>query len=131
MGRIFQAICVKCNNLFEVRKGDGKNFHVLHCCRCGREKLVRTDESRGQSLYPLNKMEAKAGISTPENEYLGEGFCGSAVLINERENRLMIEHRAGLCVCGSVFKISGKIRCPRCRSTVFKKNPSYGEITYA
>ncbi|HVN73392.1 MAG TPA: hypothetical protein VMT44_02225 [Methanoregula sp.] len=114
----FQAICLKCSTRFEVRKGSGGMYHLLHCKRCGREKKVSMKDLPDLCRHSL--VDYIRTCTHPEdNRNTSENEPGIP-LIDERRYRFMVEHRAGLCVCGSMFKFSGKARCPRCRSSVYQ-----------
>ena len=115
----FQAVCVKCRTRFDVRQGSSKTYHILHCNRCGREKKVSVNDLPEFCRHSLIEY-IRACTFSSENS---SDTIASTAPIDERKYRFMVEHRAGLCVCGSMFKFSGKARCPNCRSSVFRISP--------
>jgi len=122
MGKMIQAICRKCNTRFSVRQGDGSRVHLLHCVRCGREKAVKIQEFAGHC------QESIIGFfNTPEeNPAVRQEFLP----VDARKYTALIEHKAGLCVCGAPFSMIGKPRCPACRSSAFERDPGSPKTRY-
>jgi hypothetical protein len=121
MVRTYEAVCARCDHHFGVCEGSDKRFHILHCVRCGRDKRIRLKDIREYyNRYLITLLRSPA----PENPRLADGAVRPLFLedhLNTRKYMVMVEHLAGLCVCGAGFRFSGKPRCPRCRSTAIRK----------
>ncbi|QGG48890.1 hypothetical protein [Heliorestis convoluta] len=87
MGRQFQAQCKNCGERFEVREGGGRDFYLLHCDSCGKEKAIRMNEIM-------------------KNIPIGD----KSLSLEEK-----IEKYAGNCEDGH-YRIKAKARCPKCNS---------------
>lgn len=95
MGKRYTAICNDCNEKFIVRRGGGLFFHLLHCDTCGKEKTISIGDLR---------VEDRTMTEVERVEYL-----------------------AGQCSCGDPpggYKVGAPPRCPKCRSTEHKMDPS-------
>lgn len=115
--------CIRCSTLFEVGQAAGLTHHLLHCNRCGREKTLKTEEILQIFSH------TKYGTLSHSPSYKGNPRTASEALdtlVNDPKYRFLVEHHAGLCICGSLFKFPGKARCPRCRSSVYRiESPSF------
>jgi DNA-directed RNA polymerase subunit M/transcription elongation factor TFIIS len=129
MGRMFQAVCGKCSTRFAVRQGNGKKVHLLHCSRCGREKTVNTEDLAEFCRTSLNGFISCLAIN-PSERKSARKIPAAMTPIDDRKYTFILEHRAGICVCGAMFKVAGKVRCPKCRSSAFTRDPENPEITY-
>jgi Zn finger protein HypA/HybF involved in hydrogenase expression len=119
-----KARCVRCSTLFEVGQAIDQPHHILHCNRCGREKILKIEEfSKFFSLANNGIISRSPSPSFDKHSQTRSKAHGT--LINDRKYRFMVEYRAGLCICGSMFKFPGKARCPQCRSSVYQIEPSY------
>ena len=116
-----QAVCVKCNHAFTIEGVADKKSHLLHCVRCGRGKEILpadlTDYYQRYQNLLLNTSEPERKRKTDTIQPLF-----SHEHLDTRKYIFMVEHLAGYCVCGAVFRFSGKPRCPRCRSTAIRKS---------
>lgn len=101
MGRRFLAKCKECSKEFIVREGGGRDFYLLHCDTCGKEKVVYLSEL--DKNLPLMD---------------GEGLS-----YNEK-----IEKYAGKCNDGN-YKINAKGRCPICNSDDYGFADKNGQVT--
>ncbi|MDP3565183.1 MAG: hypothetical protein Q8R70_11910 [Methanoregula sp.] len=114
-----QAVCMKCDHTFTIHKETSGSAHLLHCVRCGRDKLIGAADLKevySRSLAtllipPTFGIKCLAEPVTP---------LFSSEPIDCRKYTRMVEQLAGLCICGSVFRFSGKPRCPICRSAVIR-----------
>ena len=119
MLRTRQAVCMKCSHTFAVDEETSRKAHLLHCVRCGKAKRMGLAELK-EYYYRyfgtlLNRAEENIR-KKPESVHP----IFSHELLDMRKYVLMVEHQAGSCVCGAVFRFSGKPRCPVCRSTVLR-----------
>jgi hypothetical protein len=114
-----QAVCMKCDHSFTVHEETSRNAHLLHCVRCGRDKRIGAADLKdvyNRSLATL-LIPPTLGIKCLA-EPVRSLFSDEA--IDCRKYTHMVEHLAGFCICGSVFRFSGKPRCPICRSAVIR-----------
>jgi hypothetical protein len=74
---------------------------LLHCERCGKEKWIRFSDF---GRYP--------------------DFLESSPYEKD------IEKFAGRCSCGGQFRVRAAARCPRCKSTDWKEDPTGPIINY-
>lgn len=101
MGRRFLGKCKKCEKEFIVQEGSGRDFYLLHCDTCGKEKTIyQTELDRNM---PLD--------NTGELSY------------DER-----VEEYAGKCKDGQ-YKINAKARCPICNSDEYTYATRNGRVT--
>jgi hypothetical protein len=110
---------MKCGHTFTVHQETGCKAHLLHCVSCGRDKRIRQEDL--QDLYhrslatltisPLLGIKCQAKPVRP---------LFSDEPIDCRKYKHMVENLAGSCICGAVFRFSGKPRCPGCRSAVIR-----------
>lgn len=114
-----QAVCMKCNNTFTINEETSQKAHLLHCIRCGRDKRIGPADLKDIYLRSLASL-----LTTP---MLGIKSLAEPVrplfseeMIDNRKYTCMVEHLAGSCICGAVFRFSGKPRCPICRSAVIQ-----------
>lgn len=113
------AVCMKCSHAFAVHEERSQRAHLLHCVRCGRDKrIVLSDLKDHYHRYIRTLLSpSPAGIQSGK-EPVTPLFSDEHLDI--RKYTYMVEHLAGSCVCGAVFRFSGKPRCPKCRSTVIR-----------
>jgi DNA-directed RNA polymerase subunit RPC12/RpoP len=113
--------CARCSTLFAVGHDDDETHHLLRCRRCGREKALDCEDvTEFFSDAPFSSFW-QTGVPSESGKFTEPVKNGAPA--NERRYRFTVERLAGLCVCGSVFKFSGKPRCPRCRSSVYRFEP--------
>jgi hypothetical protein len=110
---------MKCDHTFTVHEETGHNAHLLYCVSCGRDKRIGQEDLK--EVY--NRSLATLIVSP----LLGIKSLAKSVRplfsdepIDCRKYSLMVENLAGSCICGAVFRFSGKPRCPRCRSAVIR-----------
>jgi Zn ribbon nucleic-acid-binding protein len=114
-----QAVCIRCDHTFTIHEETGSKAHLLHCVRCGRDKRIRLSDLKEwyhQHLSSLHSPIAPTASSTKET--VRPLFADDHIDI--RKYQFMVEHLAGSCICGAVFRFSAKPRCPKCRSTVIQ-----------
>jgi hypothetical protein len=123
MVRTYEAVCARCDHHFGVCEGHDRRFHVLHCVRCGRDKRIRLKDIREYyNRYLITRLRSPAPEKQrPADEAVRPQFLDDQ--LDMKKYMVMVEHLAGLCVCGAGFRFSGKTRCPRCRSTAIRKEP--------
>ena len=103
MGREYIAKCHKCQNHFKVKEGGGKNFYLLHCDVCGKEKIILTSDLLEHEIVK------EEGLSMKEKA----------------------EKLAGSCENGH-FRIHAKARCPKCLSDDYEiAVDDNGQVTMA
>ena len=117
-----QAVCMKCAHVFTVREEKSRRAHLLYCVRCGRDKrIVSSDLTEHYHRYLSTLLATPSagpqGAKEPVKPLFSDGQ------LDIRKYVYMVEHIAGTCVCGSVFRFSAKPRCPRCRSTALRTDP--------
>ncbi len=118
-----KARCVRCSTLFDIGQDSDSKHHLLRCNRCGREKIVRAKEFV-KFFRQIQENFTDSSTLPAYAENLPKMPNTDTPPINDKKYRFMVEYRSGFCVCGSVFKFSGKPRCPRCRSSVYRIEPS-------
>lgn len=59
MGQSFDAVCTKCGAFFTARFGGGFMFHLLHCDRCGREKVMNFEKHVKVQIRDLTKSQVE------------------------------------------------------------------------
>ena len=131
-----QAVCVRCNHRFTLEEDTVRKSHLLHCVRCGRSKRIRRADLKD---YFRRYLTTLLKTTVPGNKKTVEPVkpLFSHQQIDSRKYIFMVEHLAGSCICGAVFRFSGKMRCPACRSTVIRKgsvtenSQVFGEIMTA
>nr|WP_320160221.1 hypothetical protein [uncultured Methanoregula sp.] len=123
MIRTLHAVCAKCNTPFDIHEETSGRAHLLHCVRCGRHKRITPADLKEYCRSNINLLLAPPSV-TRRNlpEPVRPILSGNQLDI--RKYAYVVEHLAGFCVCGSVFRFSGKPRCPRCRSAVIRTNPA-------
>jgi hypothetical protein len=119
MIRTRQAVCVKCSHTFPLHEETSRRAHLLYCVRCGRDKLMGLAELKEYYYRYLETLinpvsEDVKARSVPVHPLF------SHKLLDMRKYTLMVEHLAGSCICGAVFRFSGKPRCPKCRSVAIR-----------
>ncbi|MCK9579231.1 MAG: hypothetical protein M0Q92_02130 [Methanoregula sp.] len=118
MIRTHKAVCVKCSHTFTIHEETGNKAHLLHCVRCGRDKRLGIPELKEYYHRYMANLINPAFDDTKKRDISIHPLFRHE-LLDIRRYVLMVEHIAGSCICGAVFRFSGKPRCPRCRSTVF------------
>lgn len=113
--------CARCSTLFAVGHDDDVTHHLLRCRRCGREKVLDCEDI--SEFFSDAPSDSAWHTGTPPDSATFPEPVKNGALVNERKYRFMVERLAGQCVCGSEFKFSGKPRCPRCRSSVYRFEP--------
>jgi len=114
------GLIVKCNSCgkeFEIREGGGFTFHLLHCDRCGAEKMISFDELGDIHLRYIKGLDMPYSIATMEGEKdIKENYPGEP--ISEDEYHKLVEEYAGVCDCGGHFRFdaSQQKKCPYCGS---------------
>lgn len=127
MGQGCEAICGKCGNRFEVRLGGGFIFHLLHCNKCGNEKVVLLKELGEIHLRYLKGLPGPYCVSTQEHDrHVRENYPGEP--LSEQEYFREIEKLAGECPCGGHLTMKARPRCPKCGSSKWTEDPN-GEHT--
>jgi len=113
-------VCMRCNREFTLPEDPGRRTHLLYCVRCGRHKQIGQVDLREyfrQHVVPLFTSNSPASEKKREDV--------RPILFQKntdiRKYKYAVEHLAGTCVCGSVFRFSGKPRCPWCRSTAIRE----------
>ena len=101
MGRRFLGECKKCGKEFMVQEGGGRDFYLLHCDTCGKEKVIYQTEL--DKNIPL--------VNTTDLSY------------DEK-----VEEYAGKCKEGQ-YKIKAKARCPICNSDEYTFAERDGQVT--
>lgn len=113
------AVCMKCNHTFTLDEEKSKRTHLLYCVRCGRAKRIMPSDLKDHYLRYLGTLLlSPSAVMQSVKEPVRPLFSGEQLDI--RKYAYMVEHLAGSCVCGAVFRFSGKPRCPRCRSAVIR-----------
>ncbi len=128
MGCEFTAICLKCGHRFIARQGGGFVFHLLHCDRCGREKMILFRELGELHLRYLKSLDPSLASSLASSPAKGEDV-ESLDPIGEDEYLSGVEQYAGYCDCGGRFLFEAPIRCPQCGSQEYKEDP-YGRLVF-
>jgi len=127
MMRSRPAVCMKCNHTFSINEETSEKVHLLHCVRCGRDKQIKLAD-----LKDVYHRSLAALLTSP---ILGIKSLAEPVRplfsdekIDNRKYAYMVEHLAGSCICGAVFRFSGKPRCPICRSSVIQTVPEKNHL---
>ncbi len=119
MMRSRQSVCMKCNHTFTIHEETSEKAHILHCIRCGRDKQILPEDLKDvyhRSLATLltSPILGIKSLAEPVRPLFSDEK------IDTRKYTCMVEHVAGSCICGAVFRFSGKPRCPICRSAVIQ-----------
>jgi predicted Zn-ribbon and HTH transcriptional regulator/predicted RNA-binding Zn-ribbon protein involved in translation (DUF1610 family) len=122
MGTEYWAICNHCGKQFKVRIGGGFLFHLLHCARCGKVRIVRVDKVRDAHLRYLKEVPYHYSRRFFSDDDLKNISSDS---LSEKEYHLVVEKVAGRCRCGGQFIIDAPPRCPKCKSTDFREDPEF------
>lgn len=129
MGCEFTAICLKCGHRFVAREGGGFVFHLLHCDRCGKEKMILFRDLGDIHLRYLMSLDPSVASSISSFPSV-TGEIDSLSPIGEDEYLSAVEQYAGYCECGGRFLFEAAIKCPQCGSKEFSKDPSGREVFY-
>jgi Zn ribbon nucleic-acid-binding protein len=122
MNRISRVTCIKCNFQFELIDAADSCSHLLHCVRCGREKTLGFKEIIDHYNRYLKSISAPVLIPVCRNTGSMQNLI-QTMSGGKKKYTFMVEHLAGVCVCGAMFKLSARPRCPKCRSMTLKKEP--------
>jgi len=129
MGNSYGAICRKCGARFPVNVGGGFTFHLLHCTKCGEEKVVGFDEIGEMHAAYLKGLPGPYAVATSRHDAgVRNTFPGEA--ISEKEYHKEVEAFAGNCHCSGRFTFRAKPACPTCGSKVFDEDPDVGFTCY-
>lgn len=120
MGITYKAECRDCNSRFYINIGETKVAYLLHCDKCGEDKVVphsKIPEIEKRYYDFLNEMRAKyeddkIQITAEDKQALRD---------SEKLYFSEIENYAGQCECGGYFKKNAKPRCPNCESRKIKE----------
>jgi hypothetical protein len=135
MGHQFRGICKKCRRKYTIKVGDGFFIHLLHCDRCGKDKVVRFKELgeirlkyiKGQMLAEnLDKLDFLHDCVVFGERALD--YSGNP--ISEKEYYGEVETKAGTCKCGGKYKMNAPPRCPKCKCVEYEIDPKGPEIMY-
>jgi predicted Zn-ribbon and HTH transcriptional regulator len=123
MKHISRVTCIKCSFQFEITDAADSCSHLLHCVRCGREKTISFREIIDHYNRYLKSIRAPALIQISRNT---DAMLDQVRTLSQDEKKytFMVEHLAGVCVCGAMFKLSARPRCPKCRSMTLNKGHS-------
>jgi DNA-directed RNA polymerase subunit RPC12/RpoP len=93
----YHVICNHCEGRSIVRVGWGATFHILHCLRCGAEKIIRLWQTSSLKRY--------------YNEHL------------EEMHPMYLEEKIEKCTCGGEYRLNAPPRCPYCKSKDLTEDP--------
>lgn len=119
MTRTRQAVCVRCSQTFPVHEETSRKAHLLPCVRCGRDKRLGITELQ-EYFHRYHGILTNPAAWDVHKRPSGIRPLIAHELLDMKKYTLMVEHLAGSCICGAVFRFSGKPRCPRCRSTFIR-----------
>lgn len=129
MGRAYGAICKSCGHRFEVNRGGGFFFHMLHCDVCGKEKSVSFDKLGDAHLRYLKGHPGPHSVATrPVDKYVREHFADGP--LTEEEYHAIVEEIAGDHACGGHFCMDAPPRCPKCRCADLREDPDAPVVNY-
>ena len=114
MGTTYQATCLKCGHSFEAREGGGFHFHLLHCDKCGREKIIRFRDLGELQMAFMKGMDFAYSSGSHEFDEKAREFQGEPIDVEVYEQK--VEEIAGKCRCRGHYQLEAKVRCPKCRS---------------
>jgi hypothetical protein len=106
--------CSNCHSVFTYCDGGGFDFHLLHCDRCGKEKLVNYSKLREihwKYFRDRNPVYAAADLFYLHYPPNGQPKPNRDLYWRE------IEDVAGNCRCGGQYREAAPRRCPKCKST--------------
>jgi len=129
MKRISRVTCIKCNFPFEIVEAEDLCSHLLHCVRCGREKTLGFKEIIDHYNRHLRTIGAPALSPVSRNAGAMQRLI-QTLSLDEKKYTFMVEHLAGVCVCGAVYKLSARPRCPKCRSVTLRKESGSPACTH-
>lgn len=105
---------------FVAREGGGFLFHLLHCDRCGKEKIVLFGDLGDIHLRCLRSLDPSVASSISSFSSVTEEI-DSLSPIGEDEYLTTVEQYAGYCGCGGRFLFEAAIKCPQCGSKDFPR----------
>jgi hypothetical protein len=131
MGGAAGYICRTSGARFQVRRGGGFFFDLLHCDTCGRAESVTHQELGDIHLrfvkglpgpYVVARMAMDGRIRA---EYQGDP-------LTRDKYHAAVEATLGVCACGGTYRYDAPARCPECRSTSehWDGDPSARHILY-
>lgn len=129
MGCEFTAVCMRCGHRFVARQGGGFVFHLLHCDKCGKEKMILFRDLGEIHLRYLKSLDPSIATSLCK-DYGLTAEIDSLEPIGEDEYLAAVEQYAGYCECGGRFLFAAPIRCPRCGSDQFREDASGKQVFY-
>jgi hypothetical protein len=121
MGRQAIAECLKCGQRFGFCLGGGFRFHLLHCDRCGRMKVIDFNRLGEIHLRYLKGLGGPYCMATAAHD---EHVRTSVPVepITGKEYRMRVEKFAGRCRrCWGLgkYRMNAPPRCPKCRSAEY------------
>ena len=129
MGQTYGAICNACGHHFEAHDGGGFFFHMLHCDTCGKEKSISFDKLGDAHLRYLKGLEGPYSETTRSFDQSVQKHYPDPPL-TEEEYRAIVEEIAGDHSCGGHFCFDAPTRCPKCRSTDIRYDPTVPPVNY-
>lgn len=129
MGSKSGVICKDCSTKYNMFKGGGFRFHLLHCDICGKEKQVSFRELGDIHLRYIKGLNVPYCMATNESDkFIQENYPGDS--IGEDEYHSLVEEFSGKCECGGNYSFDAPQRCPNCRSTESEFDPEGGFEMY-
>lgn len=118
MGHSHKAECRECGAKFEVDHGDGSDFHLLHCDKCGQTKNVRFASIRQLHGRYVKRLGPRRAGPAQYRKWVADDSAPDS--ISKKEYLAAVEKVAGRCWCGGSYKFAAPPRCPKCRSLRLK-----------
>jgi Zn finger protein HypA/HybF involved in hydrogenase expression len=121
MGERFRAKCLDCGDTFTMNQGGGFFFHLLGCEKCGRTKTIGFEElGEVHDRYLKGLPCPYCRASSEHDRYVREHV--DVEPMSEDEYHREVEKIVGKCKCGGQYVFDAPSRCPKCRSTNFKRS---------
>ena len=107
MGSLYQAICKKCDNHFQIDEGGGFKFHLFRCDKCGKTKSIPYDK--------IKHLRDKFSANRRSKKYF------------EAVEQFVGKHQ---CKQKGSYLSDALARCPECLSTKYEFDLDGGMVLY-
>ena len=127
MGSVTSETCLDCGETFSIRSGGGFVFDRLHCEQCGADKSVGHQELGDTHLRFIKGLKVPYAVARAEmDRRIQDEYPGKP--LSRKQYHAAVEGDLAPCACGGRFRYDAPPRCPKCRSTPDRWDPSKRQI---